>query len=180
MYQCQNWRTLPVPVSSTATGAGLAPTFRSVFSASGLKTCTPCTPKLQLSPAAGCSGCRVPGARARCRPGTEQTGHFSKQLWGQRHWRAWHWLGGVAHGVAGARCALLTAADDMGPDIGQGRAATHHYPPLHRLRTQKLPSPWPGLGPGCLVSTLHRLAAACTKPGTRGGFFAPCSSHNYT
>ena len=35
--------------------------------------------------------------------------------------------GGVAHGVAGARCALLTAADDMGPDIGQGRAATHHY-----------------------------------------------------
>ena len=129
MYRCQNWRTLPVPVSSTATGAGLAPTFRNVFSASGLKTCTPCTPKLQLSPAAGCCGCRVPGARARCRPGTEQTGHFSfsKQLWGQRHWRAWHWLEGVAHGVAGARCALLTAADDMGPDIGQGRAATHHY-----------------------------------------------------
>ena len=106
MYRCQNWRTLPVPVSSTATGAGLAPTFRNVFSASGLKTCTPCTPKLQLSPAAGCCGCRVPGARARCRPGTEQTGHFSKQLlWGQRHWRAWHWLG-VWHMVWRGRAAL--------------------------------------------------------------------------
>ena len=87
--------------------------------------------------------------------------------------------GGVAHGVAGARCALLTAADDMGPDIGQGRAATHHYTTAQAAET-KTTEPVAWARPGCLVSTLHRLAAACTKPGTRGRFFAPCSSHNYT
>ena len=172
MYRCQNWRTLPVPVSSTATGAGLAPTFRNVFSASGLKTCTPCTPKLQLSPAAGCCGCRVPGARARCRPGTEQTGHFSKQLWGQRHWRAWHWLGGVAHGVAGARCALLTAADDMGPDIGKGRAATHHYTTAQAADTKTTePVAWARAG---LSSVYPPPSSRCLyQAGDTGRVFCP-------
>ena len=85
----------------------------------------------------------------------------------------WNWLGGVAHGVAGARCALLTAADDMGPDIGQGRAATHHCTTAQAAAHKNYRAR--GQGSGRAVYSAHPPVSSrclCTKPGTRGGHIA--------